>query len=152
MEKTTIEWNIQKLLRTPSSGYTLDLFSKKEIEALEIYEKDGKPYIKCYVTGKDRLAKPEEIVRQLYLRKLIHDYSYPKDRIAVEKGVYFGSQMAEKRADIVIFDPKSVIDTATFEDPNQFPIGIEYVFVNGVLVAEHNKHTGAFPGRVLYRS
>ena len=56
------------------------------------------------MSEKFRQAKPEEIVRQLYILKLINDYKYPKDRMAVEKGVYFGSSIAEKRADIVVFD------------------------------------------------
>lgn len=52
-------------------------------------------------------------------------------------------------ADVVIFDPAMVADRATFEDPQQFPAGIEYVMVNGQLVVENGKHTGARPGRVL---
>lgn len=96
--------SVAGILAACSSGYALNLFSPKEVDALELFEKRSKPYLKCYASGKDRSAKPEEIVRQLYLRKLIHEYGYPKDRIAVEKGVYFGSAMAEKRADIVIFD------------------------------------------------
>ena len=67
-------------------------------------------YLKCHATGKDRQVKPEEIVRQLYLHKLIHEYGYPKDRIAIEKGVYFGSSMHVKRADIVVFE-KDLSDT-----------------------------------------
>ena len=52
-------------------------------------------------------------------------------------------------ADITIFDPKTVIDKATFADPNQPSLGIEYVFVNGVLALEHEKTTGQFGGRPL---
>ena len=95
---------IASILSASSSGYSLDLFTRKEIGALELFEKRGKPYLKCYVSGKDRPAKPEEIVRQLYVRKLAETYGYPKGRMDVEKGVYFGSAMAEKRADIVIFE------------------------------------------------
>jgi type I restriction enzyme M protein len=87
-----------------SSGYALDIFRPDEIASLEIFEKRGKPYLKCLSSGNERPAKPEEIVRQLYIRKLIYEYGYPNDRIAIEKGVYFGSTMHEKRADIVVFD------------------------------------------------
>jgi N-acyl-D-amino-acid deacylase len=52
-------------------------------------------------------------------------------------------------ADITIFDPATVNDTATFEDPHRASIGIEYVFVNGVLSLEHGKVTGRFGGRPL---
>jgi N-acyl-D-amino-acid deacylase len=53
-------------------------------------------------------------------------------------------------ADITLFDPKTVIDKATFENPAQYPVGIPYVIVNGVVVIDKGEHTGAKPGRVLY--
>jgi N-acyl-D-aspartate/D-glutamate deacylase len=53
-------------------------------------------------------------------------------------------------ADLTIFDPKTVRDRATFEDPSQYPAGIPYVIVNGVVVIDQGQHTGAKPGRVLY--
>lgn len=53
-------------------------------------------------------------------------------------------------ADIAIFDPKTVRDKATFEDPAEYPVGIPYVIVNGVVVIDKGEHTGAKPGRVLY--
>ncbi|MGI9073398.1 MAG: N-acyl-D-amino-acid deacylase family protein [Bryobacteraceae bacterium] len=52
-------------------------------------------------------------------------------------------------ADIAIFDPMAVRDVATFENPNQLSIGMEYVLVNGVPVIEKGKMTNALPGRVL---
>ena len=54
-------------------------------------------------------------------------------------------------ADVVLFDPDTVIDRATFEDPHQYPIGIPYVFVNGTAVVDGGTHTGARPGHVLRR-
>lgn len=53
------------------------------------------------------------------------------------------------RADIVILDRDEVSDRATFEDPQVYPRGVEYVFVNGEMVLEEGDHTGARPGRVL---
>jgi N-acyl-D-amino-acid deacylase len=53
-------------------------------------------------------------------------------------------------ADITLFDPATVIDKATFENPAQYPLGIPYVIVNGVVVIDKGEHTGARPGRVLY--
>ncbi len=50
-------------------------------------------------------------------------------------------------ADLVVFDPESVSDTATFDDPHQYPIGIEHVVVNGVLTLRNAEHTGALGGR-----
>lgn len=53
-------------------------------------------------------------------------------------------------ADLTIFDPKTITDRATFEDPSQYPAGIPYVIVNGVVVIDQGQHSGAKPGRVLY--
>ena len=53
-------------------------------------------------------------------------------------------------ADVVIFDYDTIKDVSTYENPVAFPEGIDYVLVNGVIVVDHGKHTGARPGRVLY--
>ena len=55
-------------------------------------------------------------------------------------------------ADITIFDPVSVGDTATFEKPHAFASGVPYVLVNGVVVVRKGEHTGARPGQVLTSS
>jgi N-acyl-D-amino-acid deacylase len=52
-------------------------------------------------------------------------------------------------ADIVIFDPATVRDLATFDNPNQLSQGMEYVLVNGVPVIDDSKMTGVLPGKVL---
>jgi N-acyl-D-amino-acid deacylase len=53
-------------------------------------------------------------------------------------------------ADVVIFDPKTVADRATFEKPHQFAVGMKHVFVNGVQVLKDGAHTGAKPGRAVW--
>jgi N-acyl-D-amino-acid deacylase len=53
-------------------------------------------------------------------------------------------------ADVTVFDQDRVIDRATFEQPHQFPVGIKYVIVNGVVTVDNEQHTGALAGRVLY--
>ncbi len=53
------------------------------------------------------------------------------------------------RADLVLFDPETVRDQATFEDPKQYPVGIDLVMVNGTVVLEEGQRTDALPGRVL---
>jgi N-acyl-D-amino-acid deacylase len=53
-------------------------------------------------------------------------------------------------ADIVVFDPQTIRDTATYENPNQLATGMDYVLVNGVPVIDAGKMTGALPGRVLH--
>ena len=63
-----------------------------------------------------------------------------RDRGLIREGMF---------ADVVVFDPARVIDRATFEMPNQYPTGIEYVLVNGKLSVEKGQRTTALAGRVL---
>jgi len=52
-------------------------------------------------------------------------------------------------ADVVIFDPATITDRATFEDPHQLSSGIRDVWVNGARVVRNGAHTGATPGKVV---
>jgi len=63
-----------------------------------------------------------------------------RDRGLIREGMF---------ADITVFDPAKVMDRATFESPNQYPIGIEYVLVNGKLSVDKGQRTSALAGRVL---
>ncbi|MGH7985229.1 MAG: amidohydrolase family protein, partial [Candidatus Binataceae bacterium] len=54
-------------------------------------------------------------------------------------------------ADLVLFDPATIIDTATYEAPQQYPVGIRAVFVNGIAVIRDGRHHGARPGMALRR-
>jgi len=53
-------------------------------------------------------------------------------------------------ADVVVFDPASIADRATFENPHQYAVGVRHVFVNGSQVIRNGEHTGAKPGRALW--
>jgi N-acyl-D-aspartate/D-glutamate deacylase len=53
-------------------------------------------------------------------------------------------------ADITVFNAATVIDRATFENPHQYPVGIDYVIVNGTVTIDRGQHTGALAGRVIY--
>lgn len=64
------------------------------------------------------------------------------DRRGMLKAGYF--------ADVVIFDPKTIADTATFEKPHQYAIGMQHVFVNGVQLLKDGEHTNARSGRALW--
>jgi N-acyl-D-amino-acid deacylase len=64
-----------------------------------------------------------------------------KDRGTLKQGNF---------ADIVVFDPATVADKATYTEPEQYSTGIDYVIVNGKVVIDHDNHTGALPGKVLY--
>jgi N-acyl-D-amino-acid deacylase len=50
---------------------------------------------------------------------------------------------------VVIFDPQTIGDRATFEDPHQLSVGVRDVWVNGVSVLRDGAHTGATPGRIV---
>lgn len=54
------------------------------------------------------------------------------------------------RADLVLFDPATVADKATFLEPHQYAVGVTHVWVNGIPVLADGKMTGKLPGRVLY--
>ena len=53
-------------------------------------------------------------------------------------------------ADVVVFDPATIADRATYEKPHQYAVGVKHVFVNGVQVLKDGEHTGAKPGRALW--
>jgi dihydroorotase/N-acyl-D-amino-acid deacylase len=63
-----------------------------------------------------------------------------RDRGLLREGMY---------ADVVVFDPATIIDVATFDKPHQLSLGVRDVLVNGVAVVRHGRHTGATPGRVV---
>lgn len=94
--------NILNIIK--DSNYSFSLFDRSSIDELEekITIKDDKPYVVCVIRDKEIILKPEEVVRQLYLMKLIKEYDYPKKRIALEHSIHFGREV--KSADIVVFD------------------------------------------------
>jgi dihydroorotase/N-acyl-D-amino-acid deacylase len=70
---------------------------------------------------------------------------------AEQLGVHNRGLLAEGyKADVVVFDPNEIGDAATFASPHQFAVGMRYVLVNGKLVIERGKHTGAKPGQIIY--
>ena len=94
---------ISQIFSAVDVKHGLSLFSDREIEVVEdlIIERDGKFHIKCQIKDRDKIAKPEEIVRQLWIYRLLNEYNYPKERIDVEKVVYFGSRDSGL-ADVVV--------------------------------------------------
>ena len=57
---------------------------------------------------------------------------------------------ADMFADVVVFDPATIADRATFDKPHQYAVGMKQVFVNGKQVLKDGEHTGAKPGRALW--
>ncbi|MFH0991647.1 MAG: D-aminoacylase [bacterium] len=107
----------------------------------------GKPHPRAYgsfprILGKyvreEKLLSLEEAVRKMT--------SLPAARFGIQER---GLVKTGFFADVVIFDPNTVIDKATFIDPHQYSVGIEHVFVNGSIVWEQGKVTENRPGRVI---
>ena len=83
----------------------------------------------------------------LTLEQAIHKMTgMPAQRVGLRDR---GLLRAGAFADVTIFDPKTVMDRATFEVPNQHPVGINYVIVNGKISVDHGKRTPALAGRAL---
>jgi dihydroorotase/N-acyl-D-amino-acid deacylase len=93
--------------------------------------------LRKYVREEDALTLPDAI------RKFS---ALPAQRLRLTDRGVLKQGMA---ADVVVFDPETITDKATFENPNQFSVGMDYVLVNGVSVIAEGKMTGALPGKVL---
>lgn len=104
---------LDKIFKSPDITYGLEEFSGVHPEEiLNIFEKEkNKYYLACLKRNKDLLVwneekqtgEPEEIVRQLWIHKLVNEYSYPLERIDVEVSVDFGREVHDKAADIVVY-------------------------------------------------
>jgi N-acyl-D-amino-acid deacylase len=107
------------------------------------------PHPRAYGTFPRILRKYVREEKLLTLQDAIRKFSaLPAQRMGLtDRGVLKQGMWA----DVVIFDPATVRDLATFENPNQLSVGMEYVLVNGVPVIERRKMTDALPGQVLRR-
>ncbi|WP_058484977.1 N-acyl-D-amino-acid deacylase family protein [Defluviitalea phaphyphila] len=109
----------------------------------------GKPHPRVYGSfprflrkyyREEKIISLEEAIRKMTGKAA--DTFNLKKRGYLKKGYY---------ADLVIFDPNTIADVATFENPIAFPVGIDYVFVNGIIEVENSNHTGKRNGSVIYR-
>ena len=73
--------------------------------------------------------------------------SLPAQRFRIENRGLIRQDFA---ADIVVFDPNTVTDNATYELPHAYSTGFEWVLVNGVPVIENTKHIGSRPGQIVF--
>ncbi|HET9211144.1 MAG TPA: D-aminoacylase [Thermoanaerobaculia bacterium] len=105
------------------------------------------PHPRAYGTFPRILRKYVREDHQLTLPEAIRKFTaLPAQRMRLtDRGVLKRGMWA----DVVVFDPATIHDVATFENPNQLSEGMEYVLVNGVPVIDGGKMTGALPGRVL---
>ena len=105
------------------------------------------PHPRAYGTFPRILRKYVREEKLLTLQDAIRKFSaLPAQRMRLsDRGVLKRGMWA----DIVVFDPETIRDVATFENPNQLSVGMKYVLVNGVPVIAEGKMTNALPGRVL---
>ncbi len=94
--------------------------------------------LRKYVREAHLLTLPEAIRK---FTALAAQREHLVDRGVIKRGMW---------ADLVVFDPDSVRDVATYEKPNRLSVGMQWVLVNGVPVIADGKMTGATPGRILY--
>jgi len=108
----------------------------------------GSPHPRAYGTFPRVLGK---YVRDEKVLTLPDAISAMTGRAAGQIGIRGrGSVTVGSYADLVVFDPDTIRDNATYERPHQYPTGIDYVLVNGVVVVDPKGLTGARPGRPLY--
>ncbi len=138
------EANIRLLLQHPAAM----ICSDGQVLALYGFLNDPPPYSPCsygeFPGVLERYVRDEPVLTlQEAIRKMT---SFPAQRFGLmDRGVLRPGAWA----DVVVFDLERIRDRATNLYPHQYPEGIDYVFVNGVLVVEGEQHTNALPGKVL---
>lgn len=95
----------ERILELSPGNYGTELFARPALDAInsQLVDRAGRPWINCQVRRKMVPAKPEEIVRQLWIHRLTNHYGYPLSRMSVEFPITFGRDTS-KRADLVVFD------------------------------------------------
>jgi N-acyl-D-amino-acid deacylase len=111
---------------------------------------DGHPHPRAYGTFPRVLGRYVRDEKVLTLEQAVHKMTaLPAAELPLaDRGVL----LAGAYADVVVFDPARVADRATFDAPHQYPVGIEFVLVNGVLAVDGERFVGTRAGRVLRRS
>jgi N-acyl-D-amino-acid deacylase len=111
------------------------------------FMKRGKPHPRGYGSYPKILGRYVRELGVLRLEEAVRKMtSFPAQRFGIlDRGILRPGMWA----DVTIFDPDTVIDKATYQDPHQYPEGIEYVIVNGEVAVDKGEYTGALAGRVL---
>jgi N-acyl-D-amino-acid deacylase len=140
----TAEENIRKILPLPWVSFGSDEAAQAP-EGLFLKAVPHPRAYGCFARVLGKYVREEKLLTlEAAIRKMT---SLPATNLGLhERGMlkegYF--------ADVVVFDPKSIADRATYEKPHQYAVGVVHVLVNGVQVLKDGKHTGARPGRALW--
>ncbi len=140
------EDNLKRILSHPRVGVGCDGSARAPYGKLGA----GKPHPRSYGTFPRVLGRYIREERILPLPEMIKKMT----ALPARKFGFAGRGALQNgfSADIVVFDPERVVDRATWQNPHQYPVGIEHVIVNGTPVVENSEHTGELPGRVLRSS
>jgi N-acyl-D-amino-acid deacylase len=135
------EADVERILRHPATMIASD-------GEIPIFGKSS-PHPRSYGTFARVLGRYVREKKVITLEEAIRKMtSMPARRVGIRDR---GMLQPGFKADVVIFDPATVVDRATFEKPHQYAEGFSYVVVNGVLVIDDGKMTGERPGAVLRR-
>jgi N-acyl-D-amino-acid deacylase len=138
------EENVKKELRKPWISFGSDEAS----QAPEPPFTKSNPHPRAYGNFARLLGKYVRDGRVLSMSDAIHRLSgLPATNLGLDHRGFLQEGMF---ADVVVFDPATITDHATFEKPHQYATGLKHVFVNGVQVIKDGEHTGAKPGRALW--
>jgi N-acyl-D-aspartate/D-glutamate deacylase len=139
------EQDIETALRFPWTSIGSDAGAVLAIGATDA---TGLPHPRSFGNHARVIARYVKDRRTISLEDAIRKMtSWPATRMRLASR---GSIKEGNWADVTIFDLDALDDRATYERPREFPTGIEYVIVNGVVTIDRGKHTGARAGRVLY--
>ena len=138
------EENVKKELRKPWISFGSDEAS----QAPEAPFTKSNPHPRAYGNFARVLGKYVRDEKVLSMSDAIHRLSgLPATNLGLDRRGFLKEGMF---ADVVVFDPATITDHATFEKPHQYATGVKHVLVNGVQVIKDGEHTGAKPGRALW--
>ncbi len=140
----TAEENLRKLIPLPWVSFGSD----EAAQAPEGVFLKSMPHPRAYGNFARLLGKYVRDEKLLPLEKAIRKLtSLPATNLGLD---HRGFLREGYFADVVVFDPKTIADRATYERPHQYAVGMKHVFINGVQVLKDGEHTGAKPGRALW--
>ena len=138
------EDNVKKELAKPWISFGSDEAS----QAPEPPFTKSNPHPRAYGNFAKVLGKYVRDEKVIPMKEAIHRLSgLPATNLGLDHRGFVKEGMF---ADVVVFDPATIADRATFEKPHQYAVGVKHVFVNGVQVIKDGEHTGAKPGRALW--
>jgi N-acyl-D-amino-acid deacylase len=142
------EDNIRQQIARPWVSFGSDAESMATDTAFTFLRQSAHP--RAYGNFARLLARYVRDERVIPLEEAVRRFTaLPAENLRIERR---GRLQPGFFADVVVFDPATIQDHATFEQPHQYSTGVQHVWVNGVQVLRDGEHTGAKPGRVVRRA